>query len=304
MSTRASVLFVDDEERIVNLLRIMFRSTYDVSVATSGPDAIKLMKSRKFHVVVSDQRMPGMSGIELLSHVAKESPNTVRMLLTGYSDLAAIVGSVNDGEVFRFLNKPWNQADIRQSMADAVEVAMADVEEVVYSLADVTLGKPSILVLDDSVSDLREVSRLLQQTYTVHGINSVQDAILKLNRHDDIAAIVCESSIAGQDVGELLHFVKRQFPAIMTVMLTRAADSEQVIRLINQARIFRFSNKPLRPAVLQLAVAAAVKEHQRCVQIKGYETRQRVAERPEPATPVFKSFLQSLKGLTGRWKLL
>ena len=105
-TTRATVLFVDDEERVVNLLRMIFRTQYDVLVATSGAQALQIIKERRVDVLVTDQRMPGMTGIELLTQARECSPHTIRLLLTGYTDLAAIVGSVNEGEVFRFLNKP------------------------------------------------------------------------------------------------------------------------------------------------------------------------------------------------------
>lgn len=109
---KAKILFVDDEERVVNLLKMMFRSTHEVFTATSGKAALEIIETHSIQVIVSDQRMPGMLGTELLSTVRKVSPNTMRILLTGYSDLAAIVGSVNDGEIFRFVNKPWNNEEI------------------------------------------------------------------------------------------------------------------------------------------------------------------------------------------------
>ena len=98
----ATLLFVDDEARVVNLLRIIFRDKYRVITATSGAEALKIMSTVPVDVLVSDQRMPGMLGIELLNEVRQRYPKTIRILLTGYSDLSAIVGSVNEGEVFRF----------------------------------------------------------------------------------------------------------------------------------------------------------------------------------------------------------
>ena len=103
----ATILFVDDEIRVVNLLRISFRDKYKVLIATSGRDALEIMRTTPVDVLVSDQRMPEMLGIELLEKARQSHPGTIRILLTGYSDLSAIVGSVNDGEVFRFINKPW-----------------------------------------------------------------------------------------------------------------------------------------------------------------------------------------------------
>ena len=106
MDTRPSILFVDDEERVVNQLRMIFRQNYEVHTATSGAEGLAILQRTPVDVVVSDQRMPGMTGIEFLAQVRNQRPAAMRLLLTGYSDLAAIVGSVNEGEVFRFINKP------------------------------------------------------------------------------------------------------------------------------------------------------------------------------------------------------
>ena len=122
---KPTLLFVDDEERIVNLLRTMFRSEYQVLTATSGKEALEILAKHRVEVLVSDQRMPGMLGVELLAEARKRSPATMRILLTGYSDLAAIVGSVNDGEVFRFINKPWNHEEIKTIIRAAAEAALA-----------------------------------------------------------------------------------------------------------------------------------------------------------------------------------
>src|SRR6185436_12484517 len=122
---RPAVLFVDDEERVLNALGYLFRDSYEIETATSGAAALERLKARRFHVLVSDQRMPEMPGVELLRQAKGAAPGAVRLLLTGYSDLAAIVGSVNDGEVFRFVSKPWQEEDLRATLGEAVDVAIA-----------------------------------------------------------------------------------------------------------------------------------------------------------------------------------
>src|SRR4051794_29265386 len=102
------VLFVDDEPRILSTMRMLFKANYELFFADSGAKALELLKTQVVDVIVSDQRMPGMTGIELLRQARELNPNAMRILLTGYSDLNAIIGSVNDGEIFRFVNKPWN----------------------------------------------------------------------------------------------------------------------------------------------------------------------------------------------------
>ncbi len=120
---KARILFVDDEERILTALRSIFRMNYHVFTATNGAEALELIRKFQPHVVVSDQRMPEMTGVELLRQVKAVAPATVRLLLTGYSDLASIVGSVNEGEVFRFVSKPWDNQDIQKTIGEAAAIA-------------------------------------------------------------------------------------------------------------------------------------------------------------------------------------
>jgi len=260
-------------------------------------------------VIVSDQRMPGMPGVELLSHVYRESPETVRMLLTGYSDLAAIVGSVNEGEVYRFISKPWDQEDIRATMAEAASIGLMDAAlpkparaAAAPVAAPATAARPGLLLLDDSDNDRAQIAGTLGAEYTVYHASSIDEALLVLESHD-IGVMVCEAQVRNRDTGELLHVLKNNFPAIITVMLTQTADSDIVIRLINQARIYRFATKPIRQAVLQLAVSAAMKEHVRCLTDVRWAARQRTSAKPDLEPSVAKGILQGLKALTMRWRL-
>ncbi|MBC7802286.1 MAG: protein kinase, partial [Candidatus Parcubacteria bacterium] len=143
---RPAALFVDDEERVLNALSHLFRDLYEIETATSGAQALERMRERRFHVLVSDQRMPEMPGVELLRQAKDAAPGTVRLLLTGYSDLAAIVGSVNEGEVFRFVSKPWQEEDLCATIAEAVDVAIA-LEAAAAGPAPALPPNASVLVL-------------------------------------------------------------------------------------------------------------------------------------------------------------
>jgi response regulator RpfG family c-di-GMP phosphodiesterase len=105
-STKPTLLFVDDEERILRSLRMLFAANYRVLVTTSGHEALEILRREKVHALISDQRMPVMAGVDLLRQAREIAPNTMRLLLTGYSDIEAIIGSINDGEVFRYISKP------------------------------------------------------------------------------------------------------------------------------------------------------------------------------------------------------
>jgi DNA-binding NtrC family response regulator len=310
MSAKAKVLFVDDEERVVNLLRMVFRADYEVFTAISGSDALQLIDKHVIDVIVSDQRMPQMMGIDLLKEVRKRSPGTMRILLTGYSDLAAIVGSVNDGEVFRFMNKPWDHEEIKQIMAQTVEAARATRDAAVAQAMETSPPSsfghsqssqfPDLLFLDDSPADRTAMAQLFVSDYHVHGASTVAEA-LKVLENYDVGVIVAEARVGGSDTGQLLRILKQQYPAITTVMLTNSADADLVIKLINQAQIFRFATKPIRAGAFQLAVSAAMKEHQRFRANPILVKRHQVAASAEPDNAsLVANVMRSLGGLRSR----
>ena len=114
-----SVLFVDDEKRILTALRSIFRREYDVHIANGGEEALAILAENEINVIVSDQRMPNMLGNELLAEVHKLYPKTMRLLLTGFMDKEAIIKTINEGEIYRFINKPWRNDEIHQTIAEA-----------------------------------------------------------------------------------------------------------------------------------------------------------------------------------------
>lgn len=117
---KARVLFVDDEKRVLNSMRGMFRRDFDLFLTTEGAAAVKIASETPIDVIVADQRMPGMTGIEVLGKVKELSPHTIRILLTGYADPSAVEGSINVGEVFRFLGKPCPPKVLRDTLELAV----------------------------------------------------------------------------------------------------------------------------------------------------------------------------------------
>ncbi|MDH4315704.1 MAG: response regulator [Gammaproteobacteria bacterium] len=123
MSNKARILFVDDEQRVLNSMRGMFRRDYELFLTTDGKEAITIAQNNPIDVIVADQRMPGMTGVEVLGKMKTLSPRTVRILLTGYADPAAVEGSINIGEVFRFLSKPCPPQLLRDTLGLAIAAA-------------------------------------------------------------------------------------------------------------------------------------------------------------------------------------
>ena len=124
MSLKPRVLLVDDEERILRSLGLLLRMQYQVFATSDGYEALDILKREKIHVLISDQRMPIMSGSELLRQARDTAPDTIRILLTGYADADAALASVNEGEIFRYITKPWGPMELRDTIAQAAEIAL------------------------------------------------------------------------------------------------------------------------------------------------------------------------------------
>ncbi|MEO2032929.1 MAG: response regulator [Planctomycetaceae bacterium] len=118
--TRPTLLLVDDEPDLLLSLQGLLRQEYSLFIAESGPSALKLFESETIQVVISDQRMPDMSGDELLAKISQVSPATVRILLTGYADIQDVIRALNTGGVFRYLTKPWDLDELLDVLQQAV----------------------------------------------------------------------------------------------------------------------------------------------------------------------------------------
>lgn len=123
MTNKARILFVDDEKRVLNSMRGLFRRDYELFLTCEGSEAIKIAAENEIDVIVADQRMPGMTGVEVLAKMKEKSPRTVRILLTGYADPGAVEGSINIGEVFRFLSKPCPPKLLRDTLSLAISAS-------------------------------------------------------------------------------------------------------------------------------------------------------------------------------------
>lgn len=122
LATKSAVLLVDDEESILNSLRRLLRGQpYDVVLATSGAQALEIMATRPIDLVISDARMPGMDGATLLAEVHRLYPATGRILLTGYADLTTIIKAINDGQIHRYISKPWNDEELQLVLQQTLE---------------------------------------------------------------------------------------------------------------------------------------------------------------------------------------
>jgi len=115
------VMIVDDEPANLRALERLFRGRYDVLTATSGAAALKLLHEEDVALLIADQRMPEMTGIELLKQTVTVRPRMVRIILTGYTDVDALVEAINCGQVYRYVTKPWSNEELQLTVKRALE---------------------------------------------------------------------------------------------------------------------------------------------------------------------------------------
>jgi two-component system probable response regulator PhcQ len=121
MTVAYTILLVDDEPRVLDALRRTLREpSYRLLTASNGREALSLIAAGGVDVLLSDIDMPGMNGVELVKEVRRHHPDVIRLLLTGDASLDSALEAINDGEVFRYLVKPWKSAELRQTVQDAI----------------------------------------------------------------------------------------------------------------------------------------------------------------------------------------
>mgnify|MGYP001827181430 CR=1 FL=1 len=113
------ILYVDDETHNLTSFVATFRQEYKIYTATNGNDALEIMRENEIKLVITDQRMPEMTGIQLLEKLSPEFPDSIRMILTGFSDIEVIIEAINSGRVFRYITKPWDENELRMTIENA-----------------------------------------------------------------------------------------------------------------------------------------------------------------------------------------
>lgn len=119
---KIKVLYIDDEINNLTAFKANFRKLYDVYTAESAAEGRKILESVEIEIVLTDQRMPEMTGVEFLESIIPEFPNPIRMLLTGYTDMQALIDAVNKGQIYRYINKPWDEEELKMFINQAFEL--------------------------------------------------------------------------------------------------------------------------------------------------------------------------------------
>jgi response regulator RpfG family c-di-GMP phosphodiesterase len=153
-----TLLVVDDEPDVCDSVHDLLRHEFKVLKAKSATEGARLMQEHEVHIIMTDQRMPQVTGVELLSRVRTGHPKAIRMLFTGYADLEAIIAAINQGHIFQFLKKPWQPEELEQ----AVREAAAEYDRIVDQAGETERLRLELHALRERVTALEEEVRRLR----------------------------------------------------------------------------------------------------------------------------------------------
>jgi len=212
------ILLVDDELNILNSLkRLLIHEGYEILTALSGQKALDILKAKPVHLIIADQRMPGMTGTELIRRIKEAYPETVRILLTAYADFDVAIEAINRGAIYKILSKPWQVDDFKKAVAEALQQCRAHGEDGRSISQDVPVT-PKRTKLDN---------------YTTAGQSLLGNILIK-RKH-----------ISRQDLDKALE-VQAKTKKILPVVITEAGitDEQTIIEsIVAETRVKRISLK-------------------------------------------------------------
>lgn len=279
------VAFIDDEERILRVMKKLFRKSHDVFCTTDPNEYIEFIKNNDVHVAVSDQRMPERMGVDILKEIKDVSPNTMRILLTGYADLDAILGSINEGEIFRYLTKPCKAEEILRVVERATEIAMSPHESdsmsdellasAVTSITEETANKPTVLVLDDDIDVMKDMEEEFGDMFAFKWASNLEEAYGHLDT-GNISVCVADIHVDGDNITPVIYTLKQHAKHIVVLVQTSFQDANQLIELINKGQVYRCLPKPVRLSLAKISLERAYQHHLKLVSAPDLSVRHEV----------------------------
>ncbi|HEY5898813.1 MAG TPA: response regulator, partial [Burkholderiales bacterium] len=275
-TVRPRVLCVDDEPHVLRALVWLLGGRFDVCTATSAVDALSLVQKNDYDVVISDQRMPGITGVEFLRDVRRHAPRAMRILLTGYSDLDAMERSANESEVFRFIAKPWSVQELVAVVGEAADIAQQTSVAAVEAPPEAADRRKREILVFDSAESAKLVAEELGELAQVHAAVDYAQALEALATHP-IAILVSEMQVGEVEATRLIRAAKERHPAIVSVVFSATRDAQHLMALVNQGQVFRLIPKPAKPGFVRLVVETALRRHRELERHPGLIDRYRGA---------------------------
>lgn len=224
MDFEPALLLIDDETEILKSLQRQFRKKYKVFIASNTVEAEEIIEHEQINVIISDQRMPGTTGVEFLSKIKKQHPEIIRLILTGYADIEAIIQAINEGSIFRYVTKPWNPDELDHIVHDAFDrYSLAQKNKILMSrLEDANLQLEN--KVRQRTQELMEANRQLTE------LNQEKNKFLGIAAHDLRNPIGVAISFAELLITEFEAFLDEEKKHYLSVILDRCEFS---IKLLN-----------------------------------------------------------------------
>ena len=292
--TMYRILLVDDEQNVLNALRRELQGEYEIEAYTNPAEALQRCHAARFDLVVADYQMPDMDGIQFLKQFGKLQPEAMRLILSGQADAGVLANAINETHIYRFINKPWDQAELAGTLTQALTYRKALLEnrrltEVYRAKRDAQHRVPEperryqILVVDDEPNVLNAVVRDLTSRSTFQDLHMVllheADPEFPLSHSDfrfDVYTtsspvqaleyakqVACDVVIVDYQMPEMsgiqfLEALREKQPDAARIMLSGHTDKQALIEAINHLEIFSFISKPWREYELKSAVTQAI----------------------------------------------
>jgi len=304
---KPKIAFIDDEPRILRSLKMHFRQSHDVFITTDASELMKYVSEHDVQVVISDQRMPDKQGTEVLRDIKAASPNTLRILLTGYADLNAVIDSVNEGEIYRYITKPWQNDELKQIVNKATEIAQQTQEITQNTMqgndtqkvsGGITGSNRNILVLDDDESVYQQIKSHFKSAYTVSWASNLEQAA-KLLQKKRFGVTITDSTLNKENITPIVYALKNIQPDLMVLMLTEFKDAHMVIDLINKGQVYRCLPRPTNFSIMSISLDRAFDHHERLVEQPILAARHHVEEVTESEA---LNFSERLKGFFAKFR--
>jgi len=206
-STRYSILLVDDEPGVIKALtRVFHRENYDIVAAANATEALEQLKTHTVQAVISDYMMPGMTGAELLRRIKQLYPETIRIMLTGHADTGAVMGAINEGAVYKFILKPWNDDDLRLTIALALEQYDLIRKNKALQLDNAKKSKEISALSKLSVSNRSQLGMMLYKKNLLTNMQLQELYRLQQNRKEPFIHLLLEKDwVPERDIRKLLR---------------------------------------------------------------------------------------------------
>ena len=260
--SQTSILYLDDEDDNLIAFRAVFRRSYTVYTTTSVAEAREYLKNYSIQIIISDQRMPGMTGVEFLTEVSVTYPDVLRMIMTGYTDMQSIIDAINKGKIYYYISKPWKFEELKIILENAIETQKLRDQNITLIQENHDLIKKS---LEFEKSQLQAQLEVLKNQVNPHFLFNCLNTLASLITSDPEAAVRYTTKFSKLYRMSIEHSDEKLIGLEKELEFLNAYIFLQKIRYSENLRILFDINNPqsyfIPPFALQLLVENALKHN-------------------------------------------